>query len=143
MSKKDLCAAIGALMGDRPRIEWVIQHPETRAICLFVESRREAEEWLADTNRRFPDGWVATGGYQVSPLEIWPDYLADQEAVARFTHEALRRLGPCSIIPLTDGGFEVTAASGTAGAATLARALAALLGVSGESADETDSETGV
>lgn len=129
-------AAIGKLLGHQPVTRWAVMNPGRSSICFQPEStgargKREAEEWLADNRLRFPTGWVATGGYQVAPLEEWPNYLSEGEtATDEFISQAIARTGPIRLQAAKDGAIRIVTEDGKIGCGpTVEIALAAALGV--------------
>lgn len=72
----DLDALIGSdVMHHKPRWIWNVVNPEGTAICFTGESKRECEDWLADTLKRCPDSWVKN--HRVDKRARWPRYSSD------------------------------------------------------------------
>lgn len=72
----DFDGLIGSdVMHHEPRWVWNVVNPEGTATCFFGDSKRECEEWLADTLKRHPDSWVKN--YHVDKWARWPRYTTD------------------------------------------------------------------
>jgi hypothetical protein len=135
-SEPDLRAKIGALMGDSPCVDWAVANADMSAFCLMAENRSDVQGWFDRIVRDHPDGWLATGGWHVVPVETWPDYLSDRDAAMRFASFAFLRLGSCLVQARADGGFRVAAGDRSAADPSLCGALARLLGLE-DAAGET------
>lgn len=129
-------AAIGAMLGHQPDSRWAVTNRDETAICFQPEmggsrGKAEAEEWLENNLRRFPNGWVAQGGYHVVRLEEWPGYIAEgTSAPEEFITYSLVRMGKISTQVDDDGTIHVIGEGGMNGTgSTLANALAVAIGV--------------
>lgn len=123
-----LNAQIGALMNEAPEITWFIMNGDESAYCMeFSRPDRhnpeaDAKEWLADMTNRHPEH-VASNGYHAARREIWPDYLGETAAAARWVHHSLRIL-PATTITGSAEGFTITTGSRSFTAASLPLVLA-------------------
>lgn len=98
-----LCAKneeIGKFLDFKPEVTYSVgdgdgscYHPDQRYFSTPESQKAEAERWLADNLKRFPDGWVAKDGYFVKKNEWWPRFHIDwnhlMEAVKRMRQKGI------------------------------------------------------
>lgn len=77
---------IGAMCEPHPRVSYEITPPDGKCTTCSFDTRREAEAWLADNKRRFPDGYRKD--YVVSEWKHYRPYTRSLDAM----HEAEKTL---------------------------------------------------
>jgi hypothetical protein len=74
---------INEWMGREPKISYAVATDD--AICFdashFTDhpasQKLDCDKWLAENKARYPDGWVAKGGYETRKFESYPHYHSD------------------------------------------------------------------
>lgn len=75
---REMDKAIGQTLEIEPRISWEVLNENETASAFSASSKREAEEFLTDKLRRFPNSWLKD--YHVGPWKHCGHYSTDLAA---------------------------------------------------------------
>ena len=75
---REMDALISEALGFEPEISWEVLSPDEKATAFSANHKRDAEAFLSEHLKRFPDSWLKD--YHVGPWKHYKPYSTDWAA---------------------------------------------------------------